>query len=273
MPRDLADVLHYLLPEPEADPPEPEAEPGTRAVSCSPAESPVRTGSPPDPAVLAIPIGDRDVVRAAFVWNLCVEVARRGAHASLVLPARDRESPLWAYENPGPLGVRLRFGPGDDLDGLETCARQEAARLPSSEPGLVLVRVPPERLREAGTRPGVLAWSLLFATPESRDLLEAYGLSKLVLGAHPEARLGLTVHGVEGLAEARQAYHRVSRPVSRRLGGEMASYGLILDDLAIFRAIADRRAVGLCRPQAAASRALSDVARLLLEDVSARVCA
>jgi MinD-like ATPase involved in chromosome partitioning or flagellar assembly len=44
------------------------------------------------------------------------------------------------------------------------------------------------------------------------------------------------------------------------------SYGLLVDDLHVYRAIVARRPIGLEHPQSPAARALRDVARLVLED-------
>ena len=87
MPRDLADVLHYFLPEldgadtaesvPAGEHPE---EPAPRAAG----ESPL--------PILGLPIGDRDVVRAALAWNLAVEIARLGGTSIVLAPDSDRGS-------------------------------------------------------------------------------------------------------------------------------------------------------------------------------------
>jgi MinD-like ATPase involved in chromosome partitioning or flagellar assembly len=52
----------------------------------------------------------------------------------------------------------------------------------------------------------------------------------------------------------------------RHLSAKLLSYGLLVDDLHVYRAIVSGRPVGLEHPQSPAARALRDVARLLLED-------
>ena len=68
MPKDLGDVLHFFLPGDAA----------------SAGESP-KLDRPVVLPILAMPIGERDVVRAAFAWNLNVEIARMGANTTAVL--------------------------------------------------------------------------------------------------------------------------------------------------------------------------------------------
>jgi hypothetical protein len=101
LPRDLDDVLHYFLPVPERTD-GPSQEPALRSASprCASADSvgllaPVRAreSAPVALPILTVPVASRDVVRAAFAWNLTVELARLGARAILVAardPARRR---------------------------------------------------------------------------------------------------------------------------------------------------------------------------------------
>ncbi|HEB89033.1 MAG TPA: hypothetical protein ENI85_05640, partial [Deltaproteobacteria bacterium] len=100
MPRDLADVLHYFLPETGT-----EAEPTQELLGGSPERRTARSDeiavtrpvpapvSPPLP-ILGMPIGSRDVLRAALAWNLTIETARLGASAVILAPAVDATSPL-----------------------------------------------------------------------------------------------------------------------------------------------------------------------------------
>ena len=103
--------------------------------------------------------------------------------------------------------------------------------------------------------------------PERRDLLETYGLAKRVLRGEP-ARRGSASRSTAraGCAEAQSAFLHLAGVAARHLGRDLASYGLLVDDLHIYRAIVSRRPIGLEHPQSRAARALRDVARLLLED-------
>lgn len=253
MARGLGDVLHYFLPE--------ASEPAGAA------KVPPRL----DPAALpivALPVGDRDVVRAALAWNLTVEIARLGASASLLAPTACDGSLVWPQPGRGPVGAELVPSAALHLDGLYRDAADVAVRR-AAEPGdggVVLVCVPPQWLRASAEGAALLRWALLFATPDSRDLLEAYALAKLLLRRRADATVGITIHGVRRVAEAERAFERLAGVAARHLGRAPRSYGLLVDDLHIYRAIVARRPIGLEHPQSPAARALRDVARLVLED-------
>jgi len=258
MPRDLADVLHHFLPESERQGPSD----ATRRPDRGPGAL----------AVLAVPVGDRDVVRAAFVWNLAVEIGRAGARAAVVAPAADGASALWPEDASGPFGVEVILAPVTNIGQLWRAAEgvaQDRAR-DAREGGVVLVRVPPLWLRDPRGGASLLRWVLLFSTSERRDLLETYGITKLLTGSLPDTRIGVTIHGVRRQGEAEQAFSRLADVVSRRLGRSLASYGQLVDDLHVYRAIVDQRPIGMLQPQSPAARCLHDIAGLLLEDAGKR---
>jgi hypothetical protein len=261
MPRNLGDVADYFLPRAGArvgplrrEPPQPER----RAAVERPAALPI----------LAVPVGDRDVVRAAFAWNLTVEVARAGASAVLLAPEAEEASPLWPESGPGPVGSEVVLVGAEGLPDLARAALDLAvARAAESDAGgLVLVRVPPAWLAGASDARALLRWVLLLTAGAPRDLLETYALAKAVLARHPEARVGVTVHGARRLDEAERAFRQLADVSARHLGRSVVSYGLLVDDLHVYRGIVARRPIGLEHPQSRAARALRDVARLLLED-------
>ena len=95
---------------------------------------------------------------------------------------------------------------------------------------------------------------------------ESYSLAKQIIRTNPEARVGVTVHGVRRVAEAESAFEKLSGAAQRHLGYPLTSYGLLVDDLHVYRAIVSRRPIGLEHPQSRAAKALRDVARMLLED-------
>ena len=260
MPRELRDVLDYLLPDVEHDP-------GPRAVRSSP-DGDTRSRQPAALPVVALPIGDADVVRAAFAWNLTVEIARLGGCAALLAPSPGEPSPLWPTPGRGPLGAELLFAKADGLGDLHRAALDVAVtRAPeAADGGLVLVRIPPHWLMHPGDGRGLLRWSLLFTSTDRRELMETYGLTKRILAAGPDARVGITVHGARRLAEAERAFAHVADVSRRYLRRTPTSYGLLVDDLHVYRAIVARRPIGLEKPQSPAARALRDVARLLLAD-------
>ncbi len=267
MPRDLRDVLDYLLPLKEGGtPPQSSTRIASRPADFVPEPGP----GPARPAALsivAIPIGDRDVVRAAFAWNLSVEVARLGASGTLVAPEEDEPSLLWPEPGRGPVGSEFVIARAHSLGDLYRAALDVAVdRAADSAGGVVLVRVPPAWLRVESDGRALLRWVLLFGSLEPRDLLETYALAKRVLRASHRTRLGITIHGVRRVSEAQEAFSLLSGVASRHLGQSLVSYGLLVDDLHVYRAIVSRRPVGLEHPQSRASRALRDVARLLLED-------
>jgi MinD-like ATPase involved in chromosome partitioning or flagellar assembly len=156
-----------------------------------------------------------------------------------------------------------------DLATLDRVARDIAltrAADSTHDAGIVFVRVPPAWLAQSWQAQSLLRWCLLFGTAERRDLMETYALAKTLLEADPDARVGLTIHGVRRIAQAETAFRRVSEVTQRRLGRALLSYGLLVDDLHIYRAIVARRPIGLEHPQSRAARALQDVARLIIED-------
>lgn len=269
MPRDLGDVADYFLPSASErrgkkraaleTPPEPLRLERVRHATDRPAALPI----------LTIPIGERDVVRAAFAWNLAVEIARLGGSATLLAPEESEPSPLWPEIGPGPVGAEVSIATAGSLAELNRAALDVAVTRAADCPdgGVVLVRVPPDWLR-GGARDGraLLRWVLLFASTEHRDLLETYGLTKRVLEGSGQARVGVTIHGARCIADAEQAFHRVADASARHLRHGLVSYGLLVDDLHVYRAIVSRRPIGIEHPQSRAARALQDVARLVLED-------
>lgn len=277
MPRDLADVLHYFLPELEDDPggDAPASEPPP--IAGDPDENelgrPPAGGAPPPLPILGLPIGERDVVRAALAWNLAVETARLGARATLIAPDSDRGSPLWPEPGVGPLGCELRFCPAKDLQSLYETATTLATRLAreARHGGIVFVRIPPAWLDDDTTPAEPLRWMLLLSGARARDLDETAGLARKLCARHPVLELGVTLHGVESIAEARDAFDALARRTQAESARPLISYGLLVDDLHVYRAIAAQRPIGLAHPQSPAARALMDVARLLYEDARSRV--
>ena len=263
MPRDLSDVLHYFLPEPESVGDE---------VRPVPIHDDVRdeidTGLPAALPLLALPVGDRDVVRAALAWNLAVEIARLGGRVSLVTRRTPDTALLWPEPGQGPLGTEVVHTRADDVVALHCAALDIAvARAAAAhDGGIVLVCLPPAWLRSSGPESSLLHWFLLFSTTDRRDLMETYSLAKTLLCSDHDARVGVTIHGARRISDAERAFDRLADVASRHLRRTPVSYGLLVDDLHVYRAIVARRPIGLEHPQSPAARALRDVAQLVLED-------
>jgi hypothetical protein len=281
VPRDLADVLHYFIPEledesgHEAEPrsvaaPEPRRQLAPDIAPIDESEGVLEVAQLP---LLGVPIGDRDVVRAALTWNLAVEIARLGERAIILAPTSQAATPLWPEAGVGPLGTELHFCAARDLDELTAVATDLARKCVAADPkaaGAVFVRVPPEWLEaDSATEdraPLAIQWWLLMSSAHHGDLAEAHHLASSIQRHQPEAHVGVTIQGVSAIAEAERAFEHLSRRCASELELDLVSYGLLVDDLHVYRAIAAQRPIGLAHPQAPATRALMDVARLLAED-------
>ena len=284
MPRDLSDVLHYFLPELDGAPEsrreadrELRGRPATPfAISPPPARRTLagRLGTSRLPlSVLGVPIGERDVVHAAFTWNLAIETARHGGASVILAPDSDRDTPLWPAEGPGAFGSEVVYCPAGNLIELRRAAaglaeeRSKTAR----RGGIVFTRIPPAWLADAGESMDPIRWLLLFTSPRRQETAATFERVKQLIDRQPDLDIGVTLHGVRHIADARAAFDELARSCEERLGTPLMSYGLLVDDLDVYRAIAAGRPIGLAHPQAPASRALRDVARLLYEDARSRV--
>ncbi|MFO0688709.1 MAG: hypothetical protein U0900_08370 [Myxococcota bacterium] len=306
MPRDLSDVLHYFLPELErsADGAENAAAKPARRVGRPAPEGPegtirpagrpeaTRSGwtgsapaarrrgawagatpAPPPLSVLCVPIGERDLVHAAFTWSLAVETARQGGSVAVVAPAADRDTPLWSSPRPGPGEPELVYCPAEGLSDLRRTASTlaESRSRTARQGGIVFTRVPPRWLDDRGDRPDPIRWVLTFSSPRREDATSTFERIERLVQDRPGLEVGVTIHGVRRIAEARDAFDELARRCEERLGLSLASYGLLTDDLDVYRAIAAGRSITETRPDSPAARALTDVARLIYEDARSRV--
>lgn len=284
MPRDLSEVLHYFLPEPATErdatvDPRESPDPSARSGGAGSRGSRQTALSRPFPSsvlpIIAVPIGDHDVLRAAFTWNVAVEIARLGGRAVVIAPGWEDPSPLWPEAGVGPLGAELLPSRASDLGALYRLAIDTAIAqsVGARDGGAILVRVPPEWLCAPTDGVALLRWTMLFTSAHATDLLETYGLGKLVLSTHEAARVGVAIHGVRSLGEARNAFERLAHTTRTHLQRDLLSYGVLVDDLHVYRAIVAQRPIGLAHPQSTAARALADVARMLLDDARGRALA
>jgi hypothetical protein len=271
LPRDLADVLHYFMPEIDGGS-DPDAT-SNRPHGNVEAPTLERLAGPAPLPILGLPIGDRDVVRAALAWNLAIETARLGGTSIMLAPISEQASPLWPEPGVGPLGTELVLCPATDLESLYRTAGDLAKSRADKtrRGGIVFVRIPPRWLAAEGASTSPIYWLLLLTSANRRDLRQAYDLAKTLVAANPRTEVGVTIHGVSAISEARAAFEYLSRLSLEELGFALASYGLLVDDLHVYRAIAAQRPIGLAHPQAPATRALMDVARMLYEDARNRV--
>ena len=208
------------------------------------------------------------MVRAAFAWNLVVEVARFGASATLLAPRGEESSALWPEGGPGPVGSSVALVNAENMTELHRAALDVAVTRAADGPdgGLVVACVPPHWLGQAEGGRALLRWTLLFSSADRRDLLENYALAKQVLVPDESARVGVAIHGARGVSDARHAFEHIADVAQRHLGRPLESYGLLVDDLHVYRAIVSRRPIGIEHPQSRAARALRDVAHMVLED-------
>ena len=220
------------------------------------------------PPLLALPIGEKEPLRLAFVWNLAVELARRGVRPSLHVP----ESSTLRDLLPAP-AVGGVLAPELVLCGARTLPDFQRDVVRAARPGrgdsIRLGLVPSEWLADPGdarAAADLFRWTLLFAAPDPTDLEAAADLAARITDAAPAGVLGVTVHAVESVAEAKAAFERVAGPFEAKKGRPLRSYGLLLDDLLVYRGVVERRPVVLSHPQSLAARALADLAGLVLAD-------
>ena len=120
--------------------------------------------------------------------------------------------------------------------------------------------------------------------PDARiPVSKIWNLWRIVIERVPDPALGVRMgaaarvreFGIVGYtmlfsATLRGAFERLARACEHRLGLSPTSFGLLVDDLHVYRAIAAQRPIGLEHPQAPATRALMDVAHLLHEAIASR---
>lgn len=282
MPRDLADVLHYFLPE-LGDPPSESADSSppvrqhpTRRLDRSDATRPASapTAQPGLPlSILGVPLGDRELVHAACAWNLAVETARQGGRSVIVLPRGDGASAIAPPSDAAAHGVEVLEAPARDPIRVGAFARRIASERgrTAREGGIVFLRVPTAWLEQAESFDEALRWFLLFCAPGERDLHAAFERACRLAERTRSAEIGVALRGVRDAREARTSFDDLMSRCRQRLDLGLVRYGVLVDDLDLCRAIAAGRALTPARPDASGARALSEVARRLYEDARSRV--
>lgn len=245
MARELGDVLHYFLDDlPEA------------------ADEEKIQGCP----IVAAPLHPRDAIRSALLWNLAVELRALGRAPVLLAPAPAREHSAWldlASETLEPCWVTL---PNGDVGPLLSAASAAARSLPQDRGPVVLVHVPSNATWNDG-HAALFAHCWLVAGASDADRQEFLELSERVLTAAPESRIGVTIRGAETLTAARHIFDGLAELFEARFDRTLISYGLLVDELELARALVEHHATGSATPTNRAARALRDVAELMRDDL------
>jgi hypothetical protein len=294
VPRDLADVLHYFMPELTAEEDRPEAfasSPQQAGYTSTPTSTPT---SPPTPSahrsqsqarelqtsalpLAALPISDHEIVRASLISSLAVEIAALGGDVTILTPATPNAVNLFPTDLfsdrlfPDQISettrTRVRMTQAEDLASLHRDAVElaEACQADKNQAGVVLVRIPPLWLRGADHASELLEWMLLFTSPDQRNLENTYALAAMVLKENPTAEIGITVHGAKDRRDAEMAFGRLARNVEQQLGSNLASYGLLVEDLDIYRALVGGTTVGRAYPGSLSAQTLRAAAKLVFE--------
>ena len=224
------------------------------------------------------------MVHAAYTWNLAAETARLGGSSAILTPDVDRAAPLWPASGSDRLDIEIVHSPARNLAELRKAAAELAAERGKTarRGGVVFARIPPAWLaadaadathanQDGGGAVDWIRWLLVFTSARRRDVEMTFERVRRWVHERPGIEVGVTIHGVNRIDEARHAFDDLARACEERLGLSLASYGLLVDDLDIYRAIAAGRPIGSENPNAPAARALTDVARLLYEDARSRV--
>jgi len=111
----------------------------------------------------------------------------------------------------------------------------------------------------------LLEWLLLFTSPDPQNLANTYALAAMVLKENPSAEIGITVHGAKDRRDAEAAFGRLARNVEQQLGLNLVSYGLLVEDLDIYRARVGGTTVGRAYPGSLSAQSLRAAAKLVFE--------
>ncbi|MEE3329262.1 MAG: hypothetical protein VX246_00215 [Myxococcota bacterium] len=266
MPRDLGDVIHHFIPEAGKGSATAPSAASTAHGSGRPATSPAH--------VVGLPIIEGDVLRAAFAWNLSVELARAGAASHLIAPRDDAASAAWPAAGEGPLGAILELSDTSDGQHLsqlaaraDDAARAPVAGRPKRRARCTLACIPEVEIEAACESNHAPQRWLLLCSASTDSLTHTRDLILRIGRANPAVQIGATIHGVRSIDEARDAFDALAVATDASLAKPIDSYGLVADDLHLYRAIVAGRPIGLAHPQSPAARALADAAKLLLEDL------
>jgi hypothetical protein len=238
MARELADVLHHFLGD---------GLPGLRL----------------DSASLALLAEPDDALAVGVAWNLAHELAQLGLNVAWVTSLTEEEL-LPQAATPGLMRL---FSPAQGLPDLLLAAGEASAKLAAAHaPSLVLLRVPPAWVVPSEAAQRLLGWTLQLVGPDALAREHALRLAERVRHCQPAARLGVALHDVRSVQEAEGAFAALDRAFALHCEASLTSYGLLLDDAAVYRSLLARRPLARMQPETRAARALADMARLLRTD-------
>ena len=90
----------------------------------------------------------------------------------------------------------------------------------------------------------VIVSAVLMTSADRGDLETALQLARAIRSANPASEIGATIHGVSTIGQAKRAYEFLAGRCEAELSLALVSYGLLVDDLHVYRAIAAQRAIG-----------------------------
>ncbi len=230
MARELSDVLHYFLDEEEP----------SSAAGCP---------------VIGMPAHPDDELRGAIQEALTTELQQLGREAHGIRPGW---SDLAASELPPEPGAPSYTIEGAAPPPLGDQVRRAQERLATTKTAVVLVPLPTDRPWEP-EEAFLLDRCWLTSRPSDVGRAEFFELAERILSLRPQASVGITILGVDGIEEARSAFDALSEIFTARFDRTLRSYGLLLDaqDLLGGRLTSGR-----------AATTLRDVAQLLCDDLA-----
>lgn len=169
---------------------------------------------------------------------------------------------------PGPGGVLLCGGGTALLDGAEF-DRDAVVRLLA---GLAALPSPPDHVvidLPAGLGQGVRSWLaaatrvLLVVTPEPTSLTDAYAVCKFIARDNPGARVAVIVNRAAREREGRACFVRLFTACRTFLGLEVELLGIVPEDPAVRRGVAQQRPFFLGAPLSPAAVAVLRMAQRL----------
>ncbi len=108
---------------------------------------------------------------------------------------------------------------------------------------------------------------ILVTTPEPTSLVDAYAMVKVVHLRDPKKPFWVLVNNGQNMDEAEETIAQLQAATERFLGRTLQVLGMIPNDPFLLQAVRQQRCVAQVFPRSPATRALTQMARLLLEKV------